>query len=287
VTLGIGMDTNSFNSTATNVPAFGTAVTYNGGSGVVVTGFIYSVTGTAVNDTITTGGGADTIVGNGGSDTIVSGAGADSITTGAAACTITPGTGADTVTLGASNGVSDTVIIVSGDTTSTIGGGATNAGTITGFDVITNFTANSDILNLPGTVAASTISVASLASGNGTDSTLITSAGAGSVVGAHTLVSSGLYTFQVGTAGATGTLTINSAATLAATVQYIAANDFGDAGVVLAFNGSTDGGVTASTFIYQQTTTNTGVSGGYELVQLIGTLSGVATTAAAGLATIS
>ena len=124
---------------------------------------------------------------------------------------------------------------------------------------------------------------------DGTDSTLTIG---GSVVGKHTLGVNGTYTFQLGTSGSGGTAAITDNASLAAVVQYIAANVQGSgtvtgvAGATLAFTGTIGG--TAHTWVYEQILTTAGSVGGYELVDLAGiTLTGVTAATGAGLAIIA
>lgn len=98
--------------------------------------------GTGANGavSVTTGSGNDTVTvsnATAGTDGVIStGAGNDTITGGGDADTITGGTGADTMTGGAG---ADTFVFAAGDT------GLPSA---TNFDVITDFTTNSDIINL-------------------------------------------------------------------------------------------------------------------------------------------
>jgi hypothetical protein len=210
--------------------------------------------------------------------TITGAVGADTITTGAAAANITGGTGADIVTLGAANAVVDTLVIATGDSTGTIAGSG-NAGTITGYDIVTNFALHSDVLDLQGTAIAATLATADGAA----DSTLTIG---GAVVGKHTLIAGGIYTFQLSSTGTGGTAAITDNASLAAVVQYITLTDFGSAADTLAFTG-TIGGV-AQTWVYSQVGNGTGAVDGYTLVQLAGvTATGVDATAAAGVIDIS
>ena len=237
---------------------------------------------TAIKTTLNGSGSADVLVGGLGSDVFVGNGGNDTITTGAAVATVTGGTGADNITLSAS-AFADKLLITTGDTTSTIGGSG-NAGTISGYDTVTNFASNSDVLDfsVAGVEALNTTL-------DGTDSTLTIG---GSVVGKHTLGVNGTYTFQLGTSGSGGTAAITDNASLAAVVQYIAANVQGSgtvtgvAGATLAFTGTIGG--TAHTWVYEQILTTAGSVGGYELVDLAGiTLTGVTAATGAGLAIIA
>jgi hypothetical protein len=99
-------------------------------------------------------------------------------------------------------------------------------------------------------------------------------------VGKHTITSTGLLTVTDGSGSA---LAVVDDATLAAVIQYLAANDIGDAGatvVLQATYASTTRGGTAHSIIYTQTATTAGGSGGYNVVDVVGvTLVGVEATA--------
>ena len=197
--------------------------TDNGGETLIGTGYA---------DTIRGGAKVDTLTGGGGADTITAGTGAD---------VITGGTGADTIDVGASGTDLDEVVIAAGDTALTIGGTG-NAGTITGYDVITGFAdataaLKSDILNVQGTAGI----VANTTGVNSTDSTLTIS---GTAVKSHA-ISGGIITFDDADTFATA-LTIDSDAKLAAAVQYMQAEDFGDAGDSVALIYGSD------TFVFTQ-----------------------------------
>jgi len=208
------------------------------------------------------------ITGGTAADVIVAGSGADSIAGGTGNDNITGGIGQDTITSGA--GV-DTIVVRTGAATGTVGGTGI-AGTITGFDVVTDLTT--------GTVAASKdlidfqvgpVAHATNGATNGTDGTLITGGAGAAVVISHTAATAtGLASFVI-TGG--GTLTIATDADLAAVIQYLNLNDLGNAGSTIVFQATyaaATRGATAHSFIYQQTTTDAGGTGGHQLVDIVG-----------------
>ncbi|ODT80474.1 MAG: hypothetical protein ABS76_16195 [Pelagibacterium sp. SCN 64-44] len=232
---------------------------------------IYGVQG---SDTLNGGNGNDTLYGQSGNDTLNGGAGSD---------ILVGGTGADTMTGGA--GV-DTFIIRSGDAATSVARGGTwwdsdgfrdNNGTISGYDVITDFTIGEDRLILNGTpyVAANANAV------NGTNSSLTIN---GQTVKSHRIVD-GIVRFDDNdTFSLSGALTLTSLANVAAVVQYLQRNDFGDAGVTVAFH-ATIGGV-AQTFVYQQVGGNQNSSNDI-LVQINGTITNLNTLLTSGVSTTS
>ncbi len=173
-----------------------------------------------------------------GVNTITGGAGVDNITGGSVSDVITGGAGADVINAGAGL---DTVVVAAGDTVLTIGGTG-NAGTIAGFDVVSNLaagtgTVNSETLNTVGTASV----VGNTASFDGNNSTLTI----GSAVVASHAISNGIITFDdADTFGSA--LVISTAADVAAVVQYLQANDLGNAGATVAFD------VGADTYVYTQ-----------------------------------
>ncbi len=214
--------------------------TIDGGTGNDI---IYGQEG---NDVITAGDGDDAVFGGSGNDTIDGGIGVDTLNGGAGTDTLTGGTGIDTFTIDAGH----SVIAI---------GGAGDAGTITGYDIIADFAtgAGGDVLNLDGAPAAA----ANTAGVNGTNSTLTIG---GIAISSHA-ISNGIITFDdAGTY--VSALAISSAGNLAAVVQYLLGNDIGGAGATVAF--TTSGAFGNHSFVYQQTTTNNGNTGGYTLVQL-------------------
>ncbi len=194
----------------------------------------YDLTGTSSANTITTGALADIINGGGGNDTLNGGGGDDTITGGTGADTMTGGSGADTFIVGTTN---STVTI----------GGTGNSGTITGFDVITDFNSSVDKLDLGVTA----ISASNTSGANGTNSSLTIG---GNQVSSHA-ISNGIITFDDASTFASA-LSLSSTASVAAVVQYLQANDLGNAGTTVAFTATISG--TAHTYIYQQPTTSAG-----------------------------
>jgi hypothetical protein len=183
--------------------------------------------------TLTTGGIAFTSGGQ--ADSISGGTGADTITTVGGVDTVDGGAGADIIDVGAGL---DTVQLSTGDTALTIGG-VTNTGTIAGHDVITGLAAAtgavvSETLDVPGT--------ASLAgAANGTDSTLKISNVA---VKSHS-TTNGITTFDDDNTYQNA-LGVTTDAHAAAVVQYLQANDIGNAGATATFVGG------GNTFVYTQ-----------------------------------
>jgi len=208
--------------------------TANGATAATVT-----VTNSTMSTTTLTGGNggeiiigrsgaANTLNGNGGNDVLIGNNGAD---------ILTGGTGADILAGGAG---ADTFNFVSGDTVIAIGGSG-EKGTIAGFDVIRDFDTTVDKLNLSGTPAVATATAGT----NGVNSTLTIG---GAVVGSHA-ITNGIITFDDADAYS-APLSLTSMANVAAAVQYLRANDIGNALATVAFTATIGG--TAHTFIYQQ-----------------------------------
>jgi Ca2+-binding RTX toxin-like protein len=199
-----------------------------------------TMVGTTVDVTLTGQTEGFTITGAADANVIISGAGVD---------TITAEAGADTVTGAA--GI-DTFIVDAGDTVIAIAGTG-NSGTIAGLDVITDFvrsdgTALSETLNVGGTAAK-----AAAAATNGTDSTLTIS---GTAIKSHSVAASGLVSFDDADTFSAA-VTIANAAGIAAAVQYLQANDIGNAGTTVGFvvNDNaivTDAGTTTEFVIFTQ-----------------------------------
>ena len=186
------------------------------------------VSGNAFANVLAGGGGIDTLSGLADNDTLLGQAGND---------TLTGGAGADTMTGGADT---DTFIIASGGTAVTIGS-VGNLGTISGYDVITDFNIAVDKLNLNG----APIAAANTTGQNGADS-LLTIGGA--TVKSHA-ISNGIITFDDANTFSSA-LTLTSTAQVAAVVQYLRANDIGNAGATVAFTAIIAG--VPHTFVYQQ-----------------------------------
>uniref|UniRef100_UPI0010F595AF beta strand repeat-containing protein n=1 Tax=Ramlibacter sp. 2FC TaxID=2502188 RepID=UPI0010F595AF len=223
----------------------GQTLTWNG---IAESNGAFSITGGAGNDTITGGAGNDTIVGAAGNDTINGDSGADSITGGSGSDSLVGGAGADNITGGAGadtmtgGNQQDTFVINSGESSVTVGG-VGDSGTIAGYDVITDFlftTGNADTLDLQGTPAAAT--------GTNVDGANSTLTIAGQTVKSHT-ISNGIITFDDADAYSAA-VSLTSTAHVAAVVQYLQANDIGNAGATVAFTATISG--TAHTYVYQQ-----------------------------------
>ncbi len=254
VTLGNGADTVSFtagtnivNATSTTL---GATTTITGGSGTDTLNLSTSFTSSSdaqitgfENVTLTAAATLNlsnqtegfTITGSAGNDTITGGSGNDTITGGAGADTMTGGAGADTF------------VINSGNTSITIAGSG-NTGTISGYDIITDFATATDFLNLQVTPVAA----ANTSDVNGNNSTLTAHlAGGGTDNVSHHSISNGIITF-FGTGSAT--LALSTTSDVAACVQYLEANDLGNAGTTVAFTVTISG--TAHTYIYEQVGTS-------------------------------
>jgi len=165
----------------------------------------------------------------------IKGSDGNNIITGSALIDVVAGgKGADTVDLG---GGLDTYEVDAGDTVLTIGGSG-NAGTISGFDSITGLAAAtasalSETLDVAGTAAV----VANTAGTNGDDSTLTIS---GNAVRSHD-ITDGIIRFDDNdTFAGASVLTISDAAGVAAAVQYLQLQDFGDTGATVAFRSGAD-----------------------------------------------
>jgi hypothetical protein len=217
------------------------------------TGTVTYIAGTATAGTVGAGG-ADTVSSGDGIDLIFGGAGIDSISAGGGNDWINAGPGGDSISGG---GGVDTFSLAVGDASPTIAGTGA-AGTITGFDKISGYalgtaSANAETIDLLGVTDA----VISNGATDGTDSTLTID---GAVVKGHT-VASGIATFDDADTFAAA-LTIDSAADVAAVVQYLMNSDLGSAGDSLAFVGN------GNTYVYTQTTNTAGQT--VNLVELTG-----------------
>lgn len=192
------------------------------------------------------------------------GAGNDSLTGGEGSDNLTGGTGGDSYVLTETVSARDTVTIASGDSAATIAGTGNN-GTISGFDTIaafnvSNTAANKNLLDLPGTVAVA-------ANTNWVDGTNSTLQIGGQTVKSHNLDIGGLVRFDDADNGSTD-LSINSLANVAAVVQYLTLNAFGNAGISMYFTASIN--AVTNTYVYSQTTNSAGGTGGYTLFELVG-----------------
>ncbi|MFZ3039784.1 MAG: hypothetical protein WA115_08325, partial [Polynucleobacter sp.] len=225
------LDNNVAATLTLNAAATGDSIIYNSQTGAS------TLTGGAGNDYLVGNTGIDTLSGGDGSDILRGDAGADILSGGIGNDTLLGGAGADTLTGGTG---ADTFTINTNDASTTIGGTG-NAGTITGYDVISDFDSASDTLDLQGTLVAA----ANTAATDGANSTLTIG---GVAVQSHA-ISNGMVTFD-DAASYTTALSLTSTAQVAAVVQYLKANDIGNANTVLAFNATIGG--TAHTYIYEQ-----------------------------------
>jgi Ca2+-binding RTX toxin-like protein len=223
----------------------------------------FSITGAGSANTIVGGAGADTIDGAAGADSLTGGAGNDNITGGNGADTIIGGTGADTIVLGSEGATTDVVRLAAGDSSASISLTASRA-TYTGVDTVTGFQlAGGDLLDLAGTLTLA----GNTAGTNGTDSTAVLSAGGSDVIKSHAISATGLTTFDDADTFATA-VALGDAGDVGAAIEYLSLNDIGDAGATVVFAGSGNGG--ASYYVYQQTASTAGATGGYILVELVG-----------------
>ncbi|QPC91687.1 S-layer family protein [Mesorhizobium sp. INR15] len=199
--------------------------------------------------TLNGGAGNDYLIGNSGADTLNGGAGAD---------TLIGGLGGDTLTGGAG---ADRFVIAAGDSTpiTAQGSSGNNAaknenGTISGHDVITDWGAGGTADKLDFAVAP--IAATATSGFNGNDSTLTFG---GQTIKSDAIDANGIITFDDANTYSAA-LNLNTAGGVAAAVQYLMANDLGNAGTTVAFVGN------GNTYVYEQTTNSAGGS----LVQLTG-----------------
>ena len=206
-----------------------------------------AITGNQWNNMLDGGAGNDTLVGGLGSDVLTGGAG------------------------------SDLFVFAAGDSVLSVTG-AGGAGLLAGHDSITGFSLGwlvgaQDKIDTVGTpaVVANTVGV------NGTDSTLTV---AGQTVKSHAIVK-GMVTFDDADAYAGGSaLSLTSMSDVAAVVQYLQANDLGNAGASVAFDASTGGIV--HTFLFTQGD-STGTNSLDVLVDLVGVNANGLTTSTTGV----
>jgi Ca2+-binding RTX toxin-like protein/methionine-rich copper-binding protein CopC len=195
-------------------------------------------------------------VANGQAGSITGSSGNDGIYGGNDKDTLTGGAGADMLDGGAGL---DTVVLAAGDTVLTIAGTG-DSGTLSGFDTVTglaagNGTLNSETLDVPGTAV-----VVADGNANGIDSTLTIGS---STVKSHA-ITNGIISFDdADTYDSSSTLTLTTEANIAAAVQYLQANDWGNAGATLAFVVGSD------TWVYAQGS-DAGTDASDVLVRLIG-----------------
>ena len=222
-------------------------------------------------ETLSGGTGNDLLFGNGGADTLNGEAGGDLLVGGAGADTLTGGGDSDVLVGGADN---DTFVFGAGDSSLSIGGSG-DAGTISGFDTIRDYSVISggaavdriDTVGDPDVIANTPVGGT-----NGTDSSLTIG---GQTVKSHS-ISNGMITFDDANTFA-GALAIDSTQDVAALVQYLQLQDFGNAGATVAFTATISG--SAHTYLFTQGADNGGNSFDV-LVDLFGiTATGVTETA--------
>jgi Ca2+-binding RTX toxin-like protein len=222
-------------------------ITPTGGTAAYITG-----TATAGSEGA---GGADTITSGDGIDFIYGGAGIDSISAGGGADIINAAGGGDSISGG---GGLDTFFMSVGDASPTVAGTGA-AGTVTGFDKISDYALGTaatlaetiDLLVVTDAVLGNSAGV------NGTDGTLTID---GAVVKSHA-IASGIFTLDESDTFAAA-MNIDTAPAVAAIVQYLLANDLGNAGDSAAFVGN------GNTYVYTQTTNTAGQT--VNLIELTG-----------------
>ncbi|MGH8804035.1 MAG: calcium-binding protein, partial [Polaromonas sp.] len=203
----------------------------SGGTGLTTDDIIYGLDGgNGVNrDFLYGGSGNDSLFGQNGQDVLEGGSGDDVLYGGAGSDTLTGGTDNDMFVFGA------------GDTTLSISGSG-NSGTISGFDTITDYSiiSGGTAVDRIDTVGDPTV-VANTSATNGTDSTLTIG---GQTVKSHSIMN-GMITFDDANTFASA-LVIDSTQDVAAIVQYLQNQDFGNAGATVAFAANI--GATAHTY---------------------------------------
>ena len=213
-------------------------------------------------ETLNGGSGNDLLFGNGGADTINGEKGADLLVGGAGADTLTGGGDNDVLVGGAGN---DTFVFAAGDSSLSIGGSG-DVGTISGFDTIWDYAviAGGVAVDRIDTVGVPTVVANTPVGGtNGADSSLTIG---GQTVMSHS-ISNGMITFDDINAFA-GALVIDSTQDLAAVVQYLQSQDFGNAGATVAFTANIS--ATAHTYLFTQGTDDGGTNASDVLVDLVG-----------------
>ncbi len=202
-------------------------------------------------DSLTGGSGtSDTLILNGSNDTdnlktgtftgfedITLGGSNDTLTLTDSSLRVTQTGTTENIALGA--GI-DTVVIPSGGTPVTIGGLGNN-GTISGYDSITNFATSTDFLNLAGTPVAAANTSGRV---NGNNSVLEIN----SEKVSYNSITNGFISFYAASSGSA--FSLNSTANVAAVVQYLEANDLGNAGTTVAFTATIN--TVTHTYIYEQ-----------------------------------
>jgi Ca2+-binding RTX toxin-like protein len=215
------------------------------------------------------GGGRDVIASSAGTETLEGGTGNDLLFGNDGADTINGEAGADLLVGGAG---ADTFVFAAGDSSLTIGGSG-NSGTISGYDTIGDYSVISAgaAVDRIDTVGNPTV-VANTSGTNGADSLLTIG---GQTVKSHS-IADGMITFDDADTFA-GALVIDSTEEVAAVVQYLQNQDFGDAGATVVFTANIGG--TDHTYLFTQGADN-GTNNSDVLVDLFGiSASGITETA--------
>ena len=193
-----------------------------------------NVTGSAADNELVGGRGNDNLRGLAGKDVLIGGIGGDRLEGGVDFDKMIGGGGADKFVFN----IGDSVVTVS-----SLGAGL---GQINGFDVIEDFevgdgTHNSETFEIVGAT-----SIAGAGVFDGVDGAYKVGGTSGSFINAHS-VTNGVITFDDNDVfNAASTLTLSTPRDIAAVVQYLQANDFGDQGATLVFDMGSD------TFIFVQ-----------------------------------
>jgi Ca2+-binding RTX toxin-like protein len=222
-----------------------------------------SATGNALANVLSGNPGINTLSGGLGNDSLLAGAGNDVLKGGADADLLAGGAG------------SDVFVFAAGDSVLAITGTA-DTGLLTGFDSITDFSLGylSGAQDKIDTVGSPTV-VANTAGFNGADSTLTL---AGQTIRSHAILK-GMVTFDDADTYA-GALSLTSMSDVAAVLQYLQANDLGNAGASVAFDASTGG--LQHTFLFTQGD-NAGTDRLDVLVDLVGVNANGLTTSVSGV----
>jgi Ca2+-binding RTX toxin-like protein len=225
-----------------------------------------TLNGGAGNDTIYGQEGNDSINGGDGNDSLSGGSGNDTIDSGVGNDTIYGGTGADIMTGGA--GV-DSFRFVVGDSSYSIGGTG-NAGTITGYDSITDYTTGAvqDVIDVALTATL----------GSNTSMTNSSLTIGSSQVGSHS-ISNGIISFFSSNDASGTAFSLTSLSNVAAVVQYLGANDWGNAGATVAFNATIS--AINHAYVYTQTADSAGAGQLIDLSNLANPLTSLALTSSA------
>ena len=244
VTDGAVADASHSGTTTTVTPN-----THRPHSGTVTSDFTYiasdgSLSSAATTVTIIRGSDNAVITGGAGNDILIESRGISTTLNGGAGNDIlVAGTAADTLTGGSG---SDRFVFAAGDGNPTISGSGTN-GAISGYDVITDFTPGQTALTSEKLTFAGAAVVADGIT-DGTNSTL--QLHILSTVKSHS-ITNGIVTFDDANLFG-GAVSLTTAGDLAAAVQYLQANDLGNAGAAVAFT-ATISGVT-HTYVFIQGT---------------------------------